>query len=160
MITQQELKTRLHYDPLTGIFTWLVVKKHKLLGKQAGNITTNGYREVYIASRKYYSHRLAWLYMYGTFPDKIDHEDGVRDNNKIDNLRDVSQQQNMQNITLRSDNTSGQMGVNKFRKRWRARINVSGKEIALGFYDSFEEAVKVRKEAEVKYGFHSNHGRD
>lgn len=160
MITQKELKQRLHYNPLTGIFTWLVVKKHNLVGKEAGCSMKIGYRDIYMAPRRYYSHRLAWLYVYGYMPDKIDHKDGIRYNNRIDNLRDVSQKENTKNSSLRCDNTTGHPGIGKWKNnRFRCRIYVDGKEIALGIFNTYEEALKVRLEAEVKYNFHPNHGK-
>jgi hypothetical protein len=77
-------------------------------------------------------------------------------------LRDVSNQENQRNKSRQSRNTSGVTGVHwhKRDKKWIARIKVDKKDLYIGMFDTFEEAVAARKEAEIKYGFHENHGRE
>jgi hypothetical protein len=107
------------------------------------------------------AHRVAWAVYHGQWPDgQIDHIDGNRLNNRIENLRDVSASQNRKNTKKRKDNTSGIVGVcfDKQTGKWIAKINVSGSNKTLGRYSDIEEATLARKSAEIKYGFHANHG--
>lgn len=100
--------------------------------------------------------------MTGKFPSKqIDHINGVRDDNRWCNLREVDEQGNARNQKMRSDNTSGQTGVSWHNStgKWLSYIYVDGSRLDLGLFDSYSEAVKIRKEAELKHSFHINHGR-
>ena len=164
MITQERLKEVLHYDPNTGIFTWLTStsNSHKI-GDVAGGITHSGYYRISISNKLYYAHRLAWLYMYGELPKgSIDHINRATGDNRIENLRDVDHKINMKNTKRREDNTSGATGVRLHKRsgKWTARIYVNGKEIHLGYYTDKAKAIAKRRMAEVIYGFHANHGRD
>jgi hypothetical protein len=95
MITQIELKELLSYDPETGIFKWLPRPRSSRIKYEAGHKMTNGYITIRIKNKQYLAHRLAFLYMTGKFPDKcVDHIDRVRDNNRWDNLREVTPQEN------------------------------------------------------------------
>jgi len=111
--------------------------------------------------RHYLAHRLAWFYVYGEFPTMIDHIDGNRTNNKISNLRQVSSKENQCNLTIAANNTSGITGVSfsKERSKWEAKIQIDGKTIHLGRYLDKEDAILARKQGEVKYEFHKNHGK-
>lgn len=155
MMAQQLLKEILDYDPNTGEFRWKVNKGTRAIaGSIAGNININGYRVIWIDRKLYKAHRLAWLYHYGTHPiDQIDHKNGIRADNGIDNLRQVTNQQNQQNVKRRKHNTSGITGVHwdTKSKKWRAKIMHKNKSINLGLYDDINEAAKVRKAAEAKY---------
>lgn len=162
MITQAELKELLHYDPETGVFTWKVNRGIRLLrGKKAGTIKPYGYPVVKVKGKDYLGHRLAFLYMVGEIPSgDVDHINGVRDDNRWCNLRKATRQQNAQNAKRRKDSPFGIPGVSLVRgKRWRAVIRVNWKPIHLGYSDNFFEACCLRKAAELKYGFHENHGR-
>ena len=170
------------YDPDTGIvrhnpdrpaesFSAARSYKHWLTrfsGKGAGAVTGSGYlrAETTIGGRRYfqYNHRIA-LYLSGiVIPSGlcVDHIDGDPSNNRLDNLRVVTHQNNAKNQKTPSNNTSGVIGVIwvKGVGKWRARVMVEGKLLHLGYYEDKDEAIRVRKEAEVKYGFHPNHGRD
>ena len=136
-LTQEKLKEVLHYDPTTGIFTWIKSPRSSWVGKQAGYIhTTLGYVYINVFGKMYRAHRLAWLYMIGCFPiDDIDHKNGKRSDNKFENLRDVTRSINMQNQRkTRSKNGSGYLGVHKNRKSFHAKIKIDGKQIHLGTY--------------------------
>jgi len=161
-ITQERLKELFHYDPDTGLFTRL-----KTTGQRAfiGSVplvkNSNGYLVVGIDYKTYKQHRLAYLYMTGVNPDQIDHIDQNRLNNKWVNLRNTNHLGNNRNKTKDHRNTSGVMGVgwNKPNRNWVSYIKVNSKLIHLGSRADYFEAVCLRKSAEVKHGFHKNHGK-
>lgn len=161
MISQNELKEILHYNPDTGIFTELTNRKNKKIGEPIGTVDKKGYIVGTINKKQYKMHRLAYLYMTGSFPDKIDHKNHVVSDNRWENIRNASSFENMQNTKMSSRNTSGCVGVywNRVNDRWEARINVNKKRIFLGSFIVYHEAVNARKNAEVLYGFHENHGK-
>ena len=132
-------------------------------GDVAGCVKSGGYRVVGYKGKSFYAHRLIWKLVYGSAPkDQIDHIDGNRDNNKIDNLRDVSHKENQRNRRIAKDNKPGYTGVyfSRRKKNYYARITtLEGKRKCLGYFDDFDDAVKARKAAEIKYGFHENHGK-
>ena len=105
------------------------------------------------------AHRLAWLYVYGCWPDEIDHINQIRDDNRIANLRSVDRTTNCQNAS-RQKSESGVTGlVKRYTGKWEARIQVNKKYIYLGIFSTKSEAIAARKAANVKYGFHENHGK-
>lgn len=153
--TQSILSQELHYNPITGVFK-------RLAGKDiTGKTNSAGYHAIMVAGHSYLAHRLAWLYVYGVFPKMIDHIDGNKINNAITNLREVSSQENQQNLTIASNNTSGVTGVSfsKSHCKWESKVQVGGKTIHLGRYSDKADAVLARKQGEIKYGFHNNHGK-
>ena len=121
----------------------------------------DGYLQGCLFKRSYLAHRIIYKLHYGCDPLHIDHIDGVRDNNAIENLRSVTHTDNMRNTKRRGDNLTGATGVTYIEEydRWRAMISVDKKNISLGCYATKEEAIKARKDGEVMYGFHDNHGR-
>ena len=109
-----------------------------------------------------YAHRVIWALTYNEWPDgDIDHINGNRTDNRINNLRDVSRSENLKNQKRGSRNTSGAIGVSWCRMRglWRARLFVDGREIEVGVFADFDAAVAARQLANKQYGFHKNHGR-
>lgn len=163
MITQERLKELFHYNPDTGDFTRLTsVCGTAMTGASAGWIASNGYLYIGVDYKKHLLHRLAWLYTYGKFPlDEIDHINHIRVDNRISNLREATRKENGRNTSLHSDNTSGVSGVSwhKRAKKWRARITVDHEEKFLGHFHDFESACAARRFAEIKHGFHQNHGK-
>lgn len=149
MLTQAELKEYLVYDADTGQFTRLMsATRTDRIGEIAGKNRPNGYRDIKIAGKDYLAHRLAWLYVHGEWPaDQIDHINGVRSDNRIDNLRLVSRKQNMENQTLHVNNKSGYRGVYwcKVNGKWRARVKHQGKHCEAGLFDVLEEAAAAAK---------------
>lgn len=174
-LTQSYLKTILHYDPDTGCFTWLPrpsgsFKRYRQFltwnlrfsGKEAGSVDALGYVRLGINGRRHKAHRLAFVYMAGAFPDtEIDHINGDKRDNRFANLRAVSRSVNQKNAAIRKDNISGCTGVSwgKLTCKWVVRITSAGRTYKLGEYADLGDAVEARKAAEIKYGFHPNHGR-
>lgn len=164
--TNEEVTTLhqlLSYDPETGLFTWKEsptpsTKK----GDKAGYKNNRGYLIIGLKWKRYSGHRLAWLMHYGENPDgEIDHINQNKLDNRIANLRVVEHAINSRNTPKRKRNKSGFTGVawHKHNKRWNAYIRVDGKMHHLGSFTSLQDAVSARSEAEIKFGFHCNHGK-
>ena len=167
MITQARLRELLSYDRQTGALTW---KRRpdgsrqwngKWAGKRAGYVTSTGYRLVRIDGKMHLAHRLIWLMEYGCWPEEVDHQDHNRDNNALSNLAEVDRTGNSKNHSLRSNNTSGHVGVHWFKRvgLWNAYIAANGKRISLGYFKVFEDAVAARRAANDDFGYHRNHGK-
>ena len=160
-LTQERLKELLDYDPVTGLFVRKVERGGQKAGVVAGNIDNLGYIRVNVDYKAYRCHRLAFLFMEGVFPpDQVDHINHDRTDNRWDNLRHVTVQENQRHCAIRSTNKSGVTGVhwNKEKESWDSYINVDMKRIHLGRTSDKEEAIRWRKAAEVKYGFSPYHG--
>ncbi|MCT9071216.1 HNH endonuclease [Cupriavidus gilardii] len=168
-ITVARCRELLDYCPNTGVFTWKArpgkkgaIWNPRYAGTKAGSLKSSGYIEIFLDNAVYKAHRLAWMHFYGEMPaGQLDHINGCRSDNRISNLRIVTTAENAKNQRRRADNTSGVTGVVWFKRRrkWAAQISVQGKCKNLGCFESFEAAVRARKEAERAYGFHENHGR-
>ena len=161
MLTQEEANYLFYYDPINGKLYWKHPRAHRLKeGDEAGTLHHLGYMQTQVGEKIYRNHRIIWLMHYGYLPKVLDHIDHDRLNNKIENLREVTYSENCKNITKPKNNTSGVVGVsfNKRLNKWYSQIRSEKVKYYLGTFNSFEEAVKARKEAEVKYGFHKNHG--
>ena len=160
-MTQSQLKSHLHYNPSTGVFTRLDTNRPSRLNKPTGNIATHGYVRIGIKDKSFYAHRLAFLYMTGKVPKEVDHLDHDRTNNKWSNLREADRTMQMRNTKLSKNNASGHHGVDYVsvnKNKWVARIMVDYKSIHLGSFKHKEDAIKARKHAEKLYGFSANHG--
>ena len=125
------------------------------------NFITNGGT----ASKKIYYARVVWCWVHGEWPDSdlvVDHINGDSFDNRIQNLRVISRAENSKNRKVGARNTSGHMGVtwDESMKKWRAGIHSNGNKITLGFWKDKADAVQARKDAERKYGYHENHGRE
>jgi hypothetical protein len=149
-LTAQYLRDALHYDSKTGVFMRArdvmggtgrrqVVAR---AGEPVGFLMKNGYLGVCIGRNDYYQHRLAWLHSYGQWPrGVIDHINGDRTDNRLENLRDVTSAMNTQNAKrARADSRIGLIGVVASGKRWSAHIRASGKRHYLGVFDAPEDA--------------------
>ncbi len=153
-MTQSKLKSILHYNPVTGIFT-------RKDNTKCGSFS-HGYIRIVINKKRYYAHRLAWLYVYGEFPTKhIDHINHKGTDNRIKNIREVGCIDNHKNLPKYKNNKSGISGIfyNKKHKRWCPQIAVNGNKKHLGSFKTLDEAVLVRSEALNKHGYHNNHGK-
>lgn len=153
------MKTNLRQDTVTGYLHWIVGPR---AGKRAGSLSKDGYRRVYICGKTYPEHHVAWILAYGKWPDgTIDHINGNRSDNRLDNLRESDPLEQMRNRAIPRNNTSGVHGVtmHKLANRWQSSIQIKGKYIHLGLFDNLADAEKERKSAEDRFGFHANHGR-
>lgn len=141
MIT--EIKEAVHYDPSTGVFTWLKPdKKHSfLIGKEAGS-NEGRYRRISVLGQRYLAHQLAFLYMLGCIPKEIDHFNRNGLDNRWSNLRETTHSDNLMNRSDFKRSTSGCRGVSwhKRHNQWRAMIKYKGVSYWLGYFDTKEEA--------------------
>jgi hypothetical protein len=146
MLTQAELKRQLHYDPETGIFTWLVSNNQVKVGDVAGYLH-DGYIRIGINQKQYMAHRLAHLYMEGYFPEhQMDHNLGIKDDNRWSEIKHVTTSCNMQNKKINKRNKSGFPGVSLSGrgKKWKSKIVIDKKHITLGYYKDPLEAALAR----------------
>lgn len=162
MLSTDEIRNLLSYDPQTGVFVWRISTSPKAQAGANAGCRSGKYWRIGIGGRPYPAHRLAWLYMNGEFPDgEIDHVNGDCLDNRIVNLRAVSHLENMRNSPLRSDNSHGVPGVylNPRTGRWYAQSCHGGKNKHIGSFDSLEAAAAARSIFQDDNGYHQNHGR-
>ena len=149
--THKQLTEMLHYDPETGAFTRKVSTAfHNRPGDRADTLVNTGkragYRRVCLLGDRVHAHRLAWFYVYGTGPTGfIDHANGERGDNRISNLRDVTQEVNTANRVRPNKNKKDTkfLGAFKAGRKWCSRIHIGGKKHWLGMFDTAEEAHKA-----------------
>ena len=153
-LTAEQLKQVLHYDSNTGLF-YRKLKNGKIKETPSGSISKNGYILIRTLNVLYYAHRLAWMYVYGSFPDKhIDHLNNVRTDNRIENLRNVSRNGNNQNLRkAQKNNQTKFLGVSLSGKKrpYRARIFINGKQREIGTFFTAEEAHIAYMEEKKKH---------
>lgn len=179
-ITQDFLKETLYYNPIYGTFTWYYrqVGKHfpnhrsvavfnsRFAGCPAGSILTSdksatSYIAIKILGKSYKAHRLAFLIIEGYMPEEVDYLDHDGTNNIWSNLRASNNRDNSKNLPKQKSNKTGVIGVNwhSSAKKWHARaVDKNGVRVDLGRFDRFEDAVKARKEHEVKFGYYESRG--
>lgn len=166
MITQEYLKECLEYNSETGVFIWkerprdhfkdprnMTRFNNRFAGKEAGKINKGDrYKFLMINYKRYSCHRMAWLYVYGYHPvNCVDHINGIRDDNRIINLREADDFINHQNQRrAHITNKSGLFGAQTSGSRYRVRIRVNGKYVNYGTYDTAEEANRVYIEIKRK----------
>lgn len=170
----------LNYLPLDGVAVWkerpqslfaskraFTIWNKRFRGKVAGSlhVDNTGHRTIHIGfkGKKYKAHRVFWEMVNGAIPVgmTIDHIDQDSTNNRIENLRLASQADQHRNRPVQRNNSCGCPGISWVENKgmWRSRITVGKKTIELGMRSSLLEAVALRKGAEIKHGFHPNHGR-
>jgi hypothetical protein len=152
MLTAEELRERLDYDPETGVFTWRMSNNFSYkIGDVAGSRSDKGYVRVVVLGHVYRAHRLAWLHVNGVWPqNQIDHINGIRDDNRIENLREATNAENQRNSKKRANTGCTLKGVYNDNGRFYARIWVQKKSVYLGCYDTEEEAHAAYKAAAEK----------
>lgn len=144
------LKSLLSYDPETGDMKWKVNRSRVKKGDSVGSIDRYGYRTTMIDKKNYKVHRLIWLLTYGYMPAlEIDHINGVKDDNRIANLRLASKDENARNRPMTNRSSTGLKGVFRKKKtnKFTSSIYVSGKSIYLGTFNTPEEAYSAYCEA-------------
>ena len=154
ILTADVLRSRFSYNPVSGVFTRLigVSGRNTKAGTVAGSKDNQGYLKITIQGQFFKAHRLAWLHVHGEWPKfEVDHINGNRSDNRIENLRDAPRGLNSQNErSARISNRSGFLGVcspTKIDKKFLAVISVAGKSIRLGRFDCAEDAHKCYVDA-------------
>jgi hypothetical protein len=167
-ITQAVVRELLDCDPTTGVLRWRCRDRRwfktdrswaswnaKHAGREAFTaLDSSGHKQGRLLGRRYAAHRLIFFWMTGRWPLIVDHIDHDRTNNKWENLRDVSAEENARNKARRSDNRSGQTGVRKSGTSWIAQIGSD----YLGSFSDFDEAVAERLAEQAERGFSDTHG--
>ena len=150
--TYRELHELFTFDSENGILRWKVARSNVIsIGQEAGYVSGNGYRMVNVNKKMISTHRIAWCMEYGYWPEYgIDHINRDKEDNRIENLREVSQSCNMQNASIRSDNTSGVRGVTYESRsgNWIAAIRIAGKNYHIKSSPCLQEAAAHRKAVE------------
>ena len=148
MATRKALSSylgRIKYDPITGLFTWAVAGRGIQLGAVAGSRTNEGYWQIKLGFKVYRAHRLAWFISYGVWPlMDIDHINGDRADNRLENLRQAGHAVNMQNKrkAMSNNKSCGLLGVswNKQHGRWQSALMVNKKRRHLGYFSDPNDA--------------------
>lgn len=169
------LRELFSYEPNTGELIWkerpaetfkskagYVNFMRDFCGRSAGTVSNRGYLRLKIQDRSYLSHRVIWAFFYGEWPSaEIDHINGVKTDNRILNLRNVSMLENERNKSRPENNTSGYIGVwyRKDKDLWQAAIRANGIRYHLGYHETPELAYAARLKKQKELGFHENHGR-
>lgn len=156
MLQIEVIKEYLRYEPDSGKFFWVKRSSDKNKpGSRAGRARSlRGYRQVTLLGVTMYEHRLAWMYCHGELPLGccIDHINGVKGDNRIDNLRLASQFENAANVGAKKDNTSGHKNVHwcNAKGRWIAKVKRQGKTIYAGSFTDYDAAVMAANETRIK----------
>jgi len=156
----ETLHDKLLYNPFTGNFVWKNTTQWTKEGQIAGTLCL-GYIKISVNKIVMPAHRMAWAMHYGAWPLlNIDHINGIRSDNRIENLREATHQQNCMNRGNNKFNKSGFKGVSWHAegKKWQSHISIGGKSIYLGLFESAEKAHEAYKEAANKaYGIFIRH---
>ena len=161
LITAEYVRDILDYNAETGDFTWRRREEMPLkwnarfAGHKAGSMAKNGYFRVTINYVDYFAHRLAWLYVTGSWPkEQIDHADLNQLNNRWVNLREATGAQNVCNRRLQSNNKSGFKGVcwDKRFGKWQVSIGLNGKRKTIGYFpeDKLDDAAAAYAKAALE----------
>lgn len=150
-ITQKRLKEVFEY--VDGYFVCKIQRSILQVGDIVGTQRKDGYVEICVDKKIYLAHRLVFMFFNGYFPKEIDHINNIRNDNRIENLREVTHTQNQWNHALRKNNTSGYKGVcfNKKNNKWRAQIRHDSKKIYLGMFETPQEAYEAYCNAAITF---------
>ena len=150
-LTADRLRKLLNYDPDTGTFTWAITRRGCRKNSVAGCKMKHGYVAIRLDNKLFTAHRLAWLYVNGAWPKaQIDHVNRDRADNRVANLREVTNAENAQNKKS-SRNKSGFAGVRKENRKWLAEIKVNYKPIRIGLFETPEAAHRAYVAAKRKF---------
>lgn len=147
------IKKYVEYNSISGEFYWIKSSNSRILvGSKVGYYTENGYLRTRISGKNYLLHRLAWFMIYGKFPEfYIDHIDGNRSNNRIENLRDATLFVNGQNRKkANKTNKLGVLGVSKIDNGYQAEIQENNKRVYIGYFKTVDEAHEAYLKAKRK----------
>ena len=152
MLTAEIARQFLSYDPQSGSLTWLVSRGTVKAGTIVCKISNRGYITVKLLGKTYQAHRIAWLITHGEWPITIDHINRQKTDNRLVNLRNATQQQNMCNVPRKRTNTSGVRGVSWQSQsgKWQVEVKSDGKRYYLGSYRDIELAELVASEGRLK----------
>lgn len=162
-IAPEHVRELLDYNPITGVLTWKsrpwltgrnVSWNTRYADKPITCLDKDGYIQIRIYKVGHRAHRVAWACHYGKWPQlALDHVNGIKADNRIDNLREATTAQNGHNVKICKRNSSGRRGVfwHRTAKKWQAGICFERREIYLGLHEDFDSAVRAREEAERRY---------
>lgn len=154
MITAEELRRLLDYDPETGVFIWKELPEFStaaVVGGKAGCAWATGYRIVVLMSKRYLAHRLAWLYVYGKWPTKqLDHINRDKSDNRITNLREATTRENQLNTPAGKSGVKG-VAWHTQHQKWSTQIWVKGRRVFLGLYNNVADAAAHYQWARISY---------
>lgn len=160
VLDKDKLNSLLLYVKSTGNLT---LKRDQVRKNKGDNPTykhNEGYLSILIGGKEYLAHRIIWFMETGYMPEQVDHINHIRDDNSWDNLREVKHRENQLNMGIKKNNSTGVNGVRILPSgRFCAYIMINRKQISLGTYDTLKEASIARSNADIKYGFHDNHGK-
>lgn len=148
-LTKEFINTVIEYIPTSGKLVWKdgarkIMRNNRVRdgGEAFTSLDTHGYKRGKLLNKNIQAHRLIWFIVFGYWPKQVDHINGCRTDNRINNLRETDQQINRMNCAIQSNNTSGYKGVCwcKTNKKFVSRISVKGKRKLIGYFDSKEEA--------------------
>lgn len=174
------VKQLVDYCPQSGLFTWRKRDEKFIQSRDASvkrkicknwnarycekpaftTMSARGYFVSTILCQRFYAHQIAWAIFNNEWPDEIDHINGDRTDNRIENLRNVNHAENMKNLRRQKRNKTGAVGVwyDSARQSYQSYITVDKKRINLGRYKCLDDAIDARKKAEISFCFHKNHG--
>jgi hypothetical protein len=155
------LISSLIYNPLTGEFIRTASRNRPdMVGKRADSFTQHGYRVLCVCGVRYYAHRVAWLFVYGEWPDHIDHINGIGTDNRIVNLRSCSQAENVRNQRISIKNKSGCKNVSWHTKsqKWMVTVTIAKKQQYFGLFEDIDDAKNMARQAVMLvHGQFGNH---
>ncbi len=152
MLTREKALSIYDYCPISGVVTSKINRRQAKIGTVLGSPHGTGYLTVWYVNKNYFIHRVIWLMVYGEWPEQVDHIDGDRSNNRIQNLRKVTPYENSKNRNLSKANKSGFNGVRQLPNgSWKAYTVYNYRQIHLGCFNKYEDAVNARKEYDARH---------
>ena len=132
----------LQYNQETGNIIWLKKPSPKVyIGDIAGNLNSDGYVRIKFKGKAYQAHRLAWYLHYGGWPkNEIDHINGIKTDNRISNLRDVTRSENLLNLKSHREKTVKYYYYDKRKQKWLVQAQINSKQKHLGYFETEKKA--------------------